>query len=140
MDEEKIKLFREGVDGLPYEVKLKNPGTDGIEDFLKVMGEMAGMIPPDFTGKTKEERVALEKEHFAKSFQGMTDGGRKALKNLVLLSLKKTYPDFTDDDDQWGMNNFMNIFPVVIEMCSPKDREAIKKAEVIDRVKELQRT
>lgn len=137
---EQEKLMRNGPDGSPYEVKLKNPGTHGIEDYLIVIGEMGKIAPPDMTGKTEEEKKKLDEEHFRKLFSSMSAEGKKAIGDLVRLTLNKTYPNKNEDDDSWGMENFMIIFPMVIEMCTPKDRETIKKNEILDRVKDLQKS
>ena len=128
-----MELNRNGV-----KVNLKSPGTEGIAHFLKVLGDMNKITMPSVIGKTEEEKKEIETEYFQKVFSGMTDSGREALQKLVQLALKKTYPNYTEEDDQWGMANFMTIFPMVIELCSPKDMETTKKKEVMDRVEELQ--
>jgi hypothetical protein len=129
--EEEIKLMRNGV-----EVKLKGLGTDGIEDFLVILDCMSKMPKIDFRGKSEEERTELGKE----IFKYLSPDGRKSLSNLVKMTLKKTYPNYTDEDDEWGMENFMTIFPKIIEMCMPKDHEFMKKQEVHEKVKKLQQT
>jgi len=86
------------------EVILKNPGTKGLKDFLilaKAMSGDANSKPEDF-------------------FDNLTDEAMDSAINLVTLSVKKTYPEYDDEDDEWATENFMLILPKVIDMCTPK--------------------
>jgi len=105
---EEIKLLRNGV-----EVQLKNPGTKGLKDFLVLARNMSKM-PQD------------KPEAF---MEYLNDEAIDAASNLITLTLKKTYKDFSDEDDEWGMENAMLILPKVIEMCSPKTSDDTVRRE-----------
>jgi len=114
-EEQKIEpLMRNGV-----EVKLKNPGTEGLKDFL-ILAKAMSKVPQD------KPEMFLE---------CLDDKAMDSAIKLIKLSVKKTYPEFTDDDDEWAMENAMMILPKVIEMCSPKqDRNTSRVQELKDKI------
>lgn len=106
------------------EVKLKNPGTDGLVDFLKVTRDLSKL------------KKGAEGADFMQAF---TDEGLVALTNLVNLTIKKSFPDEWAKDaeevKQWAMQNNMLLITKVIEMCSPAmTHEDKKKASIKERV------
>jgi hypothetical protein len=87
-------------------VKLKNPGTDGLADFLKLARAMS-KIP-------KDNKDANFMDYF-------DDAAINASVRLINLTLDKTFPSLPKEEKEtWGMENAMLILPKVIEMCSPK--------------------
>jgi len=113
------KLMKDGV-----EVKLKNPSTDGLVDFLKVTRDLSKL------GKGAEGKDFM---------QAFTDEGLEALARLINLTLEKSFPEEwakdTESLKQWGMENNMLLITKVIEMCSPAMTHEDKKKQAIkDRV------
>jgi len=97
---EEIKLLRNGKD-----VLLANPGTKALKDFF-ILAKAMSKGDPD------------KPENF---FENMDEKAMDSAINLVTITVKNTYPEFTKEDDAWATKNFMLILPKVIEMCSPKD-------------------
>jgi len=111
---EENRLLRNGV-----EVVLKNHGTKGLKDFL-ILGKSLSKIPQDKPDEFLEH---------------LDDKAMDSAINLINITMKKTYPDFNDEDDAWAMTNSMLILPKVIEMCSPKqNRNENRSDELIDRL------
>jgi len=105
------------------EVTLKNPGTKGLVDFLKVAKVVSG-IP-----KTTKE------DEFLKYFD---DDAMKSIQKLIDLTMEKTFGEVTEEIDAWAMENAMLILPHVISMCSPKvNRDDVKRDELKNKVKTL---
>jgi len=114
-----MKVMRDGV-----EVKLKNPSTDGLVDFLKVTRDLSKI------------KKGAEGSEF---MQALTDEGLVSLANLINLTLEKTFPEEWKTDEegikQWGMENNMLLINKVLEMCSPAmTHEDKKKARIKARV------
>ena len=102
-------------------VDLVNPGTDGLKDYLIMMKAMSKMDPK------------LKGDDF---MEYLDDKTIDSAINLTKLCGKKTYKDYSDEDDIWITENFMTILPKVIEMCSPKQNRnedaKIKKLQEIN--------
>jgi hypothetical protein len=107
--EEEDKLYMNG-----QEVKLKNPGTDGLNDYLTV-AQVLGKMPEG-------------QSNFLEYFD---DRAKESLKKLIKLTVKKTFKEVTDEVDEWAMENFMSITNKVMLMCAPKtqtdDQSRIEK-------------
>ena len=63
----------------------------------------------------------------------------ESLANLVKTSLHRTFKNYTDDIDDWGMKNSMSIMTNVLELCSPDmeqsdDQKRVEKLK--DKIKE----
>ena len=109
------KLFMNG-----QEVKLKSPGTKGLKDFLIVQQAVGKVFDEiDISGTSRSE---IEKDLESKNINFLkyfSDKEFDALTRLVDLSLKKTFPDYTDEVDEWAMKNSMTIMTNVLELCQP---------------------
>lgn len=105
------KLIRNNV-----EVKLKNPGTEGLGDFL--------ILARDLSKGGDNSTNFLE---------NLTNEGINSLTKLVNLSLKKSFPDEwkndRDDLDQWAMTHSMVLMTKIMEMCSPPMTHEQKKKQ-----------
>jgi hypothetical protein len=123
MEGEENKLLMNG-----QEVKLKNPGMEGMVDFLKIAKDMS---------------KADEKSDGGDFMQNLTNDSIEGIVNLINLTLRKSFPDMWknkhEELDQWAMENNTVLMGKVIEMCSSKDHEAKKKQDVHAKVKALQR-
>ncbi len=117
-NEEENKLFMNG-----QEVILKNPGTKGLGDFLRLARSMS-KIPKDKPDKFMEY---LDNEAIDSSVA------------LINLTLEKTFPDMdVGERDAWGMKNAMLILLKVIELCSPKQsRDEDKRVELSEKIKTI---
>lgn len=98
-------------------VKLVNPGTKGLADFLKLARAMS-KIP-------KDKADANFMDYF-------DDTAIEASVRLINLTLDKTFPNLPQaEKETWGMENAMLILPKIVEMCSPKqlsnDQERVEK-------------
>ena len=113
---EENKLLMNG-----QEVLLKNPGTKGLGDFLKLAKAMS-KIPKDSDGSD--------------FMNYLDDGAIESVTKLINLTLTKTFGEITEEVDAWGMENAMLILPKVIEMCSPKNvsDDASRKEELMKKI------
>jgi len=117
-------------------VNLKNPGTDGLKDFLIVNKSLSRMPKIDLKGLSPEEaQIKLDKED-VNFMDFLDDRAIDSLKNLITLSLNKTFKEVTEEIDQWAMENFMELIGEVIQMCSPKQPtdDEDRKEKVLDRI------
>jgi hypothetical protein len=122
--DEKIELFMNG-----QEVKLKNPGTKGLGDFLRLTKALSKMPQP----KNKEE----EEEQAMKFMDYLDDTAIESAVRLINLTLDKTFPDMNQDEKEaWGMENAMLILPKIAEMCTPKGKleEAKRKRAMMEKL------
>lgn len=112
-------------------VVLKNPGTQGLADFLKLARSMSKVPQP----KNKKE----EEEAGSRFMEYLDNEAIDASVSLINLTLEKTFPDMDKDErEEWGMENAMLILPKVIEMCSPKQtRDQDKRVELSEKIKTL---
>lgn len=85
------------------EVKLKNPGTDGLKDFL-ILAQALEKVP-------EGEQSPLN--YF-------DDKTMDAITRLIKLTVKKTFKEVNEEIDSWSMGNFMIILNEIIIMCSPQ--------------------
>lgn len=113
-EENTNKLLMNGV-----EVKLKNPGTKGLGDFLN-LAKALSKVPEDVS----------EKEFM----EYLDDRAIKSFENLLHLTLEKTFPEITTEIDEWAMENAMMILPEIIKLCSPKNIEQEKKERLMERI------
>lgn len=104
------------------EVKLKNPGTEGLKDFLTIQKAMSKMPKINPKGKTKEELVKELEESDINFMDYIDEKAMDSLVKLVNLSVHKTFPDYNDEIDGWAMKNSMAIMNNVIELCMPEQK------------------
>ena len=112
-------------------VVLKNPGTDGLKDFLIVNKAISKMPKVDVKGLSKEQAVEKMQKEDVNFMEFLDDKAMDSLKNLITLSLKKTYGTITEEIDQWAMKNFMTLINEVLTLCSPDaptDDQNLKEA------------
>ena len=117
---EENKLFMNGA-----EVVLKNPGTEGLKDFL-ILAKSLSKMPSD----KKDLNI----------FDYLDDRAMDSAINLVNITLKKTYgEELSEDIDAWAGKNFISILPVVVDMCSPDNNniESVKKEEHLKKLKQV---
>lgn len=113
---DEIELFMNG-----QKVELKNPGTKGLADFLKITRAMS-KAPKD-----------IESNQIMSYFD---DDAINSIVRLINITLEKTFPTMNvEEREAWGMENAMLILPKVIEMCSPKQtRDEKKREELMSRI------
>ena len=106
------------------EVKLVNPGFDGMAPFLRLAREFSkggvDMSGDDFMTK-------------------ISDSAIEDLMLLIKLTLKKSfkveYDTEREDLEQWAMENMMVLMPRVFQSCIPKQsQEQTKKLELIQKL------
>jgi len=100
------------------EVKLKNPGTKGLKPLLRIQQEMSEGSSK-YKG-TKEQIAKQMEEDNYNPMANLSEKGIDSLTELIDLSLHKTFPDYTDEVDEWAMTNAFTIMSNVLELCSPK--------------------
>jgi len=118
------------------EVKLKSPGTIGLKDFLIIQKAMSKMPQIDREGKTKEQLLEELKKSNVNFMDYLGDKEMDSLTRLIDLSMKKTFPEFTDDVDAWAMKNSITIMSNVLELCSPDDDEKTDDQNRVEKLKE----
>jgi len=113
---EENKLVMNGV-----EVLLKNPGTQGLKDFLRLSKAMS-KVPKDGDGQD--------------FMAHLDDAAIDSMTNLINITLKKTFGEVSDEVDAWAMENAMLILPKIIEMCTPKNisDDVKRKEELLNRL------
>lgn len=116
------------------EVKLVNPGFDGMAPFLRLAREFnkGGMKLPQDNNKDKED----DDNDFMNK---LTDPAIEDLMLLIKLTLKKTfkedYETEKEDLEQWAMENMMILMPKIFQSCMPKQSmEQTKKIDMIQRL------
>lgn len=112
------------------EVKLVNPGFDGMAPFLRLAREFnkGGL---DMSGDKDNQNDFMNK---------LTDPAIEDLMLLIKLTLKKTfredYEKEQEDLEQWAMENMMILMPKVFQSCMPK--HSPEQTKKIDRIQRLQ--
>ena len=124
-----MEYLNNEIDGkLEYkgnEVKLVNPGFDGMAPFLRLAREMSkggiDMDESDFMGKLSNTAI-------------------DDLMLLIKLTLKKTFKEDYDTDredlEQWAMQNMMILMPKVFQSCVPK--QSMEQTKKMAMIKKLQ--
>lgn len=104
------------------EVQLKNPGTRGLADFLK-LGRSMSRVPKDAPPE--------------KFIEYLDDDTINSLVKLINLTLEKTFPNLPEEErDAWGMKNSMLLIPEIVKMCSPKNitDDMERKAKLMEKL------
>lgn len=115
------------------EVKLVNPGFDGMAPFLRLAREFnkGGMDLSKSKGKDNEDTDFMNK---------LTDPAIEDLMLLIKLTLKKTFKEeyVTEQEDleQWAMENMMILMPLVFQSCVPQ--QSMEQTKKIDMIQKLQ--
>jgi hypothetical protein len=99
---------------------LKPLTVDDLPDFFKIMKAMSGM--------------ATENATVADIFKNMDDDGFNAIKKVIRKSLRKSYPNATDEElDTFGMKYSMLLLPKIMEINSaPMDRNESARAKLAE--------
>ena len=98
---------------------------------------------PDFFLAMKAFSGAKDGASIEETLRNIDDQGLKAIQRIVEATLRKSYPGESDESrNLFGMKYVMNLFPKIIEINSaePTDIETIKKARVIEKINEKQRS
>ncbi len=107
------------------EVKLVNPGFDGMAPFLRLAREFS------------KGGVDMEEENFMTK---MSDSAIEDLMLLIKLTLKKSfkveYDTEREDLEQWAMENMMILMPKVFQSCIPK--QSMEQTKKLDMIQKLQ--
>ena len=106
------------------EVKLVNPGFDGMAPFLRLAREFS------------KGGIDMAEENFMSK---LNDDAINDLMLLIKLTLKKSFKIEYDTDreelEQWAMENMMILMPKVFQSCIPKQsREQTQKLELIQKL------
>lgn len=104
---------------------IKNPGVKSLPDMFMVLKSFRGMM------NTKPG----EEIDFNNALSVMDKEGLKSLSCLIESSLKKSYPDWSDDArDQFGFKYSMQLLPIMIAISGDAEGASKQKIDIISKL------
>ena len=100
------------------EFVLKNPGIKSLNLLAKIM--------KPFEGYTSDKEISV-----MEMLESFTDETAQAMNDLVVMTLKASYPDEAEEvHQQFAQDHFMALLPAVLNILMPKGEQRKEMARL----------